>query len=155
MRKAAFVFLAIVLLGALPSQGFSAVSFPGGKDVTVNADTDVYDKPQGEVIGKLEKGRIVAIFECRDDQWCSISGGWVLGLAPTSGGGGGGGGGDQATAPNGTTIYKQPNGDESEANVAGYVDQGGSVTVTNCADSGFCKVSAPYKGYVWHEDIGR
>ena len=64
------------------------------------------------------------------------------------------GNGDQAVAPNGATIYKQPNGDDSDANVAGYVDAGGSVTVVNCSDN-FCRGSAPEAGYIWHEDIGR
>jgi len=69
-------------------------------------------------------------------------------------GNGGGGGGDQATAPGGTTIYRQPNGDESDGNIAGYVDPGGTVTVISC-NGGFCHVGSPADGYVWHEDIGR
>lgn len=63
--------------------------------------------------------------------------------------------GDTAVAPNGTTIYKQPNGDESDANRAGDVEPGGTVTVIACDDGGFCHVSQPVDGYVWHEDIGR
>src|SRR5262249_55983837 len=65
---------------------------------------------------------------------------------PSGGGGGGGGGGSQtATAPNGTTIYKQPNGDGSKSNVAGYVDPGGKVTVVSC-NGNFCNISAPKSG---------
>jgi len=75
---------------------------------------------------------------------------------PNGGGGGGGGGGSgqTATAPNGTTIYKQPNGDGSKANIAGFVDPGGKVTIVSC-DGNFCNISAPRAGWVWHEDIGR
>lgn len=67
---------------------------------------------------------------------------------------GGGGADDTAVAPNGTTIYHQPNGDESEDNIADYVDAGGTVTVISC-DGNFCHVSRPTEGYVWHADIGR
>lgn len=68
--------------------------------------------------------------------------------------GNGGGGADTATASGGTTIYKQPNGDDSDANVAGYVAPGSSVTVSSCS-GGFCKISKPKPGWVWGEDIGR
>lgn len=66
-----------------------------------------------------------------------------------------GNGGDTAVSAGGTTIYKQPNGDESDDNIAGFVDPGGTVTVISCDAGGFCHVSAPANGYVWHEDIGR
>lgn len=72
-----------------------------------------------------------------------------------NGNGDGGGGGDTAVAASGTTIYKQPNGDESEDNQAGFVDPGGTVTIISCDPEAFCHVSAPVDGYVWHEDIGR
>jgi hypothetical protein len=51
------------------------------KDVRVISDVDYYDRPggEGQVIGMLEKDRIVAIWECREDNWCPISGGWVWG----------------------------------------------------------------------------
>ena len=74
--------------------------------------------------------------------------------AHPTGSAGGGGGSQTATAPNGTTIYKQPNGDDSKANIAGYVDPGGKVTVVSC-DGNFCNISAPTAGWVWHADIGR
>ncbi len=60
----------------------------------------------------------------------------------------------KAIAPDGTTVYKRPNGDESEANVAGYIPRGGEVTVVKC-ENGFCEISAPVAGFVWGEDIGR
>ena len=72
-----------------------------------------------------------------------------------NGNNGNGGGGDQAVSPGGTTVDKQDNGDESDDNVAGFVDPGGTVIVTTCQGNGFCKISAPVAGFVWHEDIGR
>jgi hypothetical protein len=57
-----------------------------------------------------------------------------------------------ASAPNGTTIYKQPNGDESKANIAGYVGRGKSVTIVEC-DGNWCEVSAPKAGWVWGADL--
>jgi hypothetical protein len=66
----------------------------------------------------------------------------------------GGGDGQTATAPNGTTIYKEPNGDESKANIAGYVGRGKSVTIVDC-DGSWCKVSAPKAGWVWGADLNR
>lgn len=62
------------------------------------------------------------------------------------------GGGTAETAPDGTTIYKKNNGDQSDANVAGYVEAGGAVTVVQCSGS-WCKVSAPKAGWVWAEDL--
>jgi len=157
---------AVALLLAIPVAPAAAA---GPTDVTAPNGADYFDKPSGlgNKLGTLEPGRNFAIWDCAEG-WCEISGGYVkasdidLSKLPDGdprkpgggGGNGGGGGGDQAVAPQGTTIYKQPNGDESDDNVAGYVEAGQSVAVVNC-DDGFCQVSAPRAGYVWHEDIGR
>jgi len=65
---------------------------------------------------------------------------------------GNGGGGQTATAPGGTTIYKQNNGDQDAGNVAGYVGAGGSVTIVQCSGN-WCQVSAPKAGWVWGADL--
>lgn len=172
MLRRIFGLAAFALLFALPVAPAAAL---GPTDVTAPNGADYFDKPSGlgKKLGTLEPGRNFAIWNCSEG-WCEISGGFVragdldLSKLPdgdprksgNGGGGNGGGGGDdadggqQAVAANGTTIYKQPNGDESDGNVAGYVDAGAPVTVVQCSD-GFCQISAPSAGYVWHEDIGR
>ena len=177
MRKNILGLAAFALLLAVPVASAAAAELI---DVTAPSGADYFDKPSGlgKKLGTLEPGRKFAIGNCSEG-WCEITGGYVRvgdldlsnlpdgdprksgdagngngGNGNGGNGGGDGGGADQAVAANGTTIYKQPNGDESDGNIAGYVDAGGPVTVVQCND-GFCQISAPTAGYVWHEDIGK
>ena len=53
----------------------------GGNTARVNGDVDLYDEPGGDgnKIGVLREDDEVAVMNCREDQWCKVSGGWVWG----------------------------------------------------------------------------
>lgn len=61
-------------------------------------------------------------------------------------------GGDQTTAATDTTVYKVQG--EDDPNTNNYLNRGDQVTIVSCGD-GWCKISAPYSGWVWGEDLGR
>jgi hypothetical protein len=66
------------------------------------------------------------------------------------------GGGQTAVSPNGTWVYKQPNGVDSPQNHAAEVPPGGQVTIVECGNpKGWCQVSKPAAGFVWGADVNR
>lgn len=75
MRKTVLGALALTITVLLP--GFAIAA----GNAIVTGDVDVYDAPggNGSVIGMLEKDQTISVSECRDDNWCSTSAGWVWG----------------------------------------------------------------------------
>jgi len=55
-----------------------------------------------------------------------------------------------ATASTDTTIYDQPEGNEID-----YLSAGDPVTITDCDQSNWCRISKPRKGWVWGDDLSR
>jgi hypothetical protein len=63
--------------------------------------------------------------------------------------GGGNGGGGGASAATDTTIYDQPEGND----VA--LSAGDPVTIVNCDNNNWCRISTPRKGWVWGGDLDK
>ena len=140
MRGTAFAFAVSVLAGVTVALRAEAdVRTMGPIDVTVKAPTEYFDAPGGKLLGTLETGRNVAIFECRDDGWCSISGGWALGLDP-----GPGGGANTRTVSEDTDLYDAREGSK----IGDFLAVGQQVTTVGQCGNDWCELSNP-KGWVW------
>jgi hypothetical protein len=155
--------ITLLALAMILPAGIAAAAGP--TDVTVLSDAQYFDKPSGlgKLLGTLEKGRRVAIWNCAEG-WCEISGGYVKGesldLAALPDGdprkpgvvdvvGDDGDGGN--TAKTDTTVYKVKGEDDEATNK--YLSAGDKVTIVNCGGDNWCEISAPYQGYVWAVDL--
>lgn len=58
----------------------------------------------------------------------------------------------QASARTDTTVYQVKGQDDEATNQ--YLTQGEPVTIDSC-DENWCRISAPYSGWVWGEDLNR
>jgi hypothetical protein len=141
-----------MLAGVTASHGGSGgVRVMGPIDVNVGAPTDYFDKPggAGKRLGTLEKDRKVALFECRDDGWCSISGGWVLGLDPgrVAAAGAGGGVSNVREICEDTDLYDDREGEKiGDENF--FLAAGKKVTVVGDCGNDWCQIADP-KGWAW------
>lgn len=59
---------------------------------------------------------------------------------------------DHAKADVDTTVYQKKGEDDEDTNQ--YLYAGDTVTIVSCDDN-WCKISAPYSGWVWREDLDR
>ncbi|MFZ3180588.1 MAG: CAP domain-containing protein, partial [Methylocystis silviterrae] len=71
-----------------PAQGFASRHGASARhDITsqnitaIISDVDLYDVPggNGRIIGVLRQGQTFPLIECRKDDWCKLSNGWVRG----------------------------------------------------------------------------